>query len=179
MTRPYDYASRQGVYEMGWDEFAELADRLAELLEPENIETVVGLARAGLFPATSVAISLRKELYPARISRRFKDEVRFETPQWRVPISADVAEKVVAVIDEMADTGETLELAEAEAYAKGARRVVTASLVAHTWADPMPDHVALVTDALVLFPWDREVLVDGAWMPHPELEDALAQLDGD
>jgi hypothetical protein len=179
MTRPYDYASRQGVYEMDWDEFAELADRLAELLEPENIETVVGLARAGLFPATSVAISLRKELYPARISRRFKDEVRFETPQWRVPISADVAEKVVAVIDEMADTGETLELAEAEAYAKGARRVVTASLVAHTWADPMPDHVALVTDALVLFPWDREVLVDGAWMPHPELEDALAQLEGD
>ena len=179
MTRPYDYASRQGVHEMSWDEFAELADRLAELLEPEHIETVVGLARAGLFPATAVAISLRKELYPARISRRFKDEVRFETPQWRVPISPDVADRVVAVVDEMADTGETLELAEAEAYAKGANRVVTASLVAHTWAEPMPDHVALVTDALVLFPWDREVLVDGAWMPHPELEDALAQLEGD
>ena len=35
----------------------------------------------------------------------------------------------------------------------------------------------LVTDALVLFPWDRRVLVDGAWGPRPELEDAIAAQD--
>lgn len=175
--KPYDYANREGVHEVSWDDFADLADRLAALLEPEHIDTVVGLARAGLFPATAVAISLRKELYPARISRRFNDEVTHATPQWRVPISPDVEGKVVAIVDEIADTGETLHIATAEAYARGASRVVTATLVAHTWADPMPGHVALVTDALVLFPWDREVLIDGEWMPHPELEAALEALE--
>jgi hypothetical protein len=51
--------------------------------------------------------------------------------------------------------------------------VVTAALVAHTWAAPRPDAVALLTDALVLFPWDRRVLADGQWQPHPELAEAL------
>jgi hypothetical protein len=26
---------------------------------------------------------------------------------------------------------------------------------------------------LVLFPWDRQVLVEGSWVPHPEIEEAL------
>jgi hypothetical protein len=33
--------------------------------------------------------------------------------------------------------------------------------------------VALVTDALVIFPWDKQVYVEGNWQPHPELEEAL------
>lgn len=177
--QPYDYANREGVQEISWDEFAELSDRLAELLEPEGIEAIVGLARAGLFPATSIAISLRTELYPARLSRRINDEVAFTTPQWRVPVSPDVDGKVVAVVDEMADTGETLKMATAAVHGAGATRVVTASLIAHSWADPMPDHVALVTDALVLFPWDREVLVNGAWMPHPEIQAAIEAQEGE
>ncbi len=170
--RPYDYARRDGVHEVSWDEFARLARRLTELLEPEGLDAVVGLARAGLFPATAVAVSLRTELYPARLSRRVDDEVRYRTPRWRVPVGEDVRGRVVAVVDEIADTGETLALAAAAVLDRGASRVVTATLFAHTWADPMPDRCALVTDELLLFPWDRQVLVDGAWVPHPELADA-------
>lgn len=29
-------------------------------------------------------------------------------------------------------------------------------------------------DTLVLFPWDRQVLIDGQWQDHPELVAALA-----
>ena len=38
---------------------------------------------------------------------------------------------------------------------------------------PMPDVVARVTDALVIFPWDKRVYQDGHWQPNPELEEAL------
>jgi hypothetical protein len=31
----------------------------------------------------------------------------------------------------------------------------------------------LVTDALVIFPWDKQVYQDGKWQAHPELADAL------
>jgi hypothetical protein len=34
--------------------------------------------------------------------------------------------------------------------------------------------VALTSDALLLFPWDREVFSDGQWKPHPELAEAVA-----
>ena len=169
----YDYAHRQGVKEISWDEFAALSARLAEELDRAGAEVVVGIARAGLFPATAVACSLRRELYPVRVTRRMNDEVVRTSPVWKVPVSPEVKGKVVAVVDEIADTGETLALVADSVRANGAARVVTACLVSHTWANPAPDVYALLTDALVIFPWDRRVLMAGKWQPHPEIVAAL------
>ena len=118
---------------------------------------------------------LRRELYPARISRRFNDEVKFHHPQWIVDVAADVKDQIVAVVDEIADTGETLAMVAERVRQRGAQQVITASLIAHSWADPIPDVVALTTDALVLFPWDEKIFIDGKWQPHPELVEALKQ----
>ncbi len=167
--KAYDYAHRQGVRPLTWDEITRLAAHLAEALEKEGVEVVVGIARAGLIPATMVACSLRRELYPVRVTRRVNDEVRFATPVWRVPVSPEVAGKVVAVVDEIADTGETLALVAKSVEEHGAARVVTACLVSHSWASPAPTVAALVSDAFVIFPWDRQVLMNGRWQPHPEI----------
>ena len=171
----YDYAHRSGVEEISWQRFAELAAHLTEMLAPEGIQAVVGAARAGLFPAAAVACALRKMLYPISLSRRVDDQVTYRQPVWHVDVPAEVAGKVVAVVDEIADTGQTLALVAGRVHQQGAARVVTAALVSHTWANPAPDHVALTTDALVIFPWDRQVFIDGRWQPHPELQDALRQ----
>jgi hypoxanthine phosphoribosyltransferase len=171
--KSYEYAHRQGVLSLTWEDFANLSACLAELLEPHHPEIVVGLARAGLFPATAVACSLRCELYPARLTRRLNDQVVRAMPDWLVPVSSAVAGKVVAVVDEMCDSGQTLAMAATMAQELRARQVITASLVSHTWADPAPQVVALVTDAFVIFPWDRQVRIDGAWRNHPEIEAGL------
>jgi hypothetical protein len=171
--KPYDYTHRTGILPLTWDDFARLAAHLAELLEPFHPEIIVGLARAGLFPATAVACSLRCELYPARLTRRLNDQVVSEAPTWKVLISPAVSGKVVAVVDEMCDSGQTLALAAAQALELGARQLITASLVAHSWANPAPQLAALVTDAFVIFPWDAQVRVDGQWLPHPEIEAGL------
>ena len=176
--KPYDYAHRDGVEEIDWQWFAALARKLAQELADAEIEAIVGVARAGLVPAATVACALRCDLFPVRVTRRDNDVVVRESPVWKVDVSPEVAGKVVAVVDEMADSGETLALVAARVRVLGAARVVTASLVAHSWADPAPDHVALTTDALVIFPWDKEVLIDGQWQTHPELAAALdAQKD--
>jgi hypoxanthine phosphoribosyltransferase len=171
--KSYDYSTRKGVEEISWEQFAGLAARLAERLSTERVEVVVGIARAGLFPATAVACALRKELFPVRITRRVNDLVTFPQPIWKVDVSKEVEGKVVAVIDEIADTGETLRLVAQRGREQGAARVVTACLVGHSWAKPAPDQIALVTDALVIFPWDKQVYLDGRWQTHPELVGAL------
>ncbi len=169
----YDYAHRAGVEEISWPRFADLATTLAERLAAFNVEAIVGIARAGLFPATAVACMLRREIYPVRVTRRLNDEVVYAQPIWKVDVSADVNGKVVAVIDEMADTGETLSLVAQRVSERGASQVITATLVAHSWAAPQPEVVALVTDALVIFPWDKRVFQAGEWQAHPELVAAL------
>lgn len=169
----YDYANRQGIEEISWNRFAELAANLTEQLAATGVEVIVGTARAGLFPATAVACALRRELYPVRVTRRFNDQVTFKQPVWKVGVSPEVAGKVVAVVDEMADTGETLALVAEAVKKHGAGQVITATLVSHTWANPKPDYVALMTDAFVIFPWDKQVYMEGKWQLHPELEEGL------
>lgn len=169
----YDYAHRQGVIDITWPEFARLAASLAEKLAAYRPEVIVGVARAGLFPATSVAGMLRCELFPVRLTRRLHDRVIYEKPVWKVLPSPEVTGKVAAVVDEIADSGETLALAADAVLAAGASQVIRASLVSHSWAHPMPDVTVLTSDALVLFPWDRHVLVDGHWEFNPELAEAL------
>lgn len=171
--RPYDYANRRGVRYLSWEEVAALAQGLAERLEDADPELVVGIARAGVFPAFVIAAALRRELCVVRISRRVDRDVTFEHPVWRIPVPPTVAGRTVAVVDEIADTGETLTLVRRSAAERGAARVVTATLAAHSWASPQPDVVALVSDELVVFPWDTRILVDGRWKPHPEVEAAI------
>jgi len=65
-------------------------------------------------------------------------------------------------------------------YCAGAQRIAMRTgtevkylLVSHSWANPAPQLAALVTAAFVVFPWDRQVRVDGQWVPHPEVEAGL------
>lgn len=169
----YDYAHRSGVKEITWPGFAELAAALAEQLAGHAPDIIVGIARAGLFPATAVACGLRRELYPVRVTRRVNDLITYDHPVWRVDVPAEIADQRVAVVDEMADSGETLALVANRVAERGAAHVITASLVAHSWANPMPDVVALTTDAFVIFPWDVQVYVEGHWQRHPEITEAL------
>jgi hypoxanthine phosphoribosyltransferase len=176
--KSYDYGKRRGVEEISWQRFADLSAKLAEMLHSEELEIILGIARAGLFPATAVACALRREFYPVRVTRRFGDQVKYERPVWRVDVPSAVAGKRVALIDEIADSGETLALVAGWVSERGASRVITASLVSHSWADPMPQVTALVSDALIIFPWDRQVYLNGEWQIHPELAAALKLQNG-
>jgi len=171
MPKSYDYAQRQGELRIDWERFAALSKGLAERLAG-HVDVVVGVARAGLLPATAVACALRLDLVPVQVTRREADRVVREEPLWKVDVSREVEGRAVAVVDEIADTGRTLALVAERVRARGAAEVVTATLVAHTWASPPPDVAALESDALVIFPWDARVLVDGRWTLHPELSAA-------
>lgn len=171
----YDYTHRNGVESITWDRFVSLCASLAERLASHRIDTVVGVARAGLLPATTVACALRCDLFPVRLTRRSRDEVVHRHPVWLVDVSPEVRGRRVAVIDEIADTGETLHLVARRVRELGAQEIITAVLVSHSWSDPAPDVCALVRDALVMFPWDQRVLVEGQWQLHPELVRALEQ----
>jgi hypoxanthine phosphoribosyltransferase len=171
--KSYDYAHRFGVRQITWDDFANLARRLAELIEPYQPQIIIGVARAGLFPATAVACCLRREYFPIRLTRRVNDEVVYDKPVWKIPVPVEVEGKVVAVVDEIADTGQTLALVAERTRALGAVQVVTGSLVSHSWADPFPQVTTLVSDEFIIFPWDQQVLVGGKWITHPEIEAGL------
>lgn len=167
--RSYDYAHRRGVREVTWDDVTAICRRLAEELDRLKVDAIIGIARGGLLPATLIALMLRRDLFPVRLSRRQGDQVVSEHPVWSVPVGPYVQGRRVAVIDEMSDTGETLAEVGRACSAAGADFVICAALFSHSWAQPRPGVVGVETDELVVCPWDRAVLVDQRWMEHPEI----------
>jgi hypothetical protein len=57
----------------------------------------------------------------------------------------------------------------------GARAVRSAVLYAHNKGASVPDYIGLITDSLLLNPWDREIWKDGNFQFHPEYVEALSQ----
>ncbi|MCX6825758.1 MAG: phosphoribosyltransferase family protein [candidate division Zixibacteria bacterium] len=171
--KSYDYKTRKGIREITWNEFHEICKNLAEQISKTNFDIIVGIARAGLYPATLVAGMLRKEIYPLRVTRRENGHIKYEKPIWIVDASAKVRGKDIIIIDEIADSGETLSIVMERIRAKFAHSVKTAALITHSWANPKPDYFALESDELIIFPWDKSVLVNGEWKLHPEIESAL------
>ena len=171
----YDYSTRSGVRPIAWDEFHGLVKALVVAVAPWRPEVVLPVLRGGAYPGALLAQLLQIEVHPVRLSRRQDDVVVRETPRWLVEPPAAVAGRRVLVVDEMCSSGQTLRMVKARALELGAAEVRTATLYAHTWGAAAVDYTGLITDALVMNPWDREVYRDGAFIFHPEYAVALAQ----
>jgi hypoxanthine phosphoribosyltransferase len=166
LTRSYDH-EHEGELRITWEQFDALCRTLATMASGFNPQVIVGIAKGGVLPATVIASLLRREFYPIRLSRRHDDRIVREAPELLLGPPEAVAGQRVLLVDDMVATGETLDLARRACMDQGAAEVRTASLCTHG-SGRRPDYVALVSDALIIFPWDREVLEGGRFVPHPE-----------
>jgi hypoxanthine phosphoribosyltransferase len=172
---PSDYAHRQGVLPISWEDFHSLCKGLAQAVAPFHPEIILAVGRGGFYPGTLLTHILRVELYPVYLTRRVKDVVKHPTPRWRVKPPRAVRDQRVLVVDEISSSGETLNLVRAKTANQGAREVRTAVLYAHSWGIEAADYIGLISDALILNPWDRELYQDGQFVFHPEYVEALAK----
>jgi uncharacterized protein len=172
-SRGSDYSRRQGVLPISWDQVHGICKALAEAASAWQVEAVLAVGRGGYYPGTLVAHLLRIDVHPVRVSRRVDDVVVYQEPRWVLEPPATIAGRRIVVVDEICSSGKTLTMVRERAAALGAREVKTAVLYAHTWGATTPDAIGLITDALVLNPWDREILRDGVFQFHPEYVEAL------
>lgn len=174
VSTSYDYSRREGVEPISWEDFHGICRGLAQAIAPWQPEIILGVARGGLYPATLISHILQVELYPIRLTRRMRDIPTFERPQWRVGPPDEVAGQRVLTVDEISGSGETLTMVKERVLALGAAEVRSAVMYAHSWGADVPDYICLISDALLINPWDREVFTDDVFRLHPEYVQALA-----
>lgn len=176
MTQPsYDYTQRAGVLPISWNDFHGLCKALALGVHAYRPELILAIGRGGYYAGTLLAHMLRVDLWPVYLTRRVQDSVVREHPQWVIEPPVAVAGRRVLVVDEISGSGETVRLVRDKALELGAAEARVAVLYAHSWGVEAPDYIGLVSDALFLNPWDREVLTEHGFQMHPEYRDALAQ----
>jgi uncharacterized protein len=173
--KPYDYEARKGVRPVSWDEFHGLCKALTVASAPWKPEIILPIGRGGYYPGTLMAHILQIEVFPVRLSRRVDDQVVIETPRWLIEPPALVSGKRILIVDEMCSTGETITIVQQRVNELGASQARTAVLYAHTWGAQVPDYIGLITDELVMNPWDREIYRGGTFRIHPEYVEAFTQ----
>lgn len=171
---PYDYTTRKGIHPISWEDFYGLCKALALSVSRFGPEIILPIGRGGYYPGTLLSHLLQTELYPVRVSRRVNDVVKYQRPKWLIEPPAKVAGRKVLIVDEICSTGETISIVKEKVEDLGASSIKSAVLYAHSWRSDVPDYIGLITDALVLNPWDREILQEGMFHFHPEYVEALA-----
>nr|WP_227026895.1 phosphoribosyltransferase [Corallococcus soli] len=150
-----------GVVELTWAEFDRSVQKLARTIRQAwEPQLVVGVAHGGVFVGGALAGALGVKFFPVRISRRSRDKAdraknRAQQPQVSDEMPLELKGCRVLIVDDIASSGDTLELATALARKVGAKEVKTACLVARPEGFT-PDHVGMSTDSLFVFPWDYE-----------------------
>lgn len=171
----YDYSTRKGIQPISWEDFHGICKALALSLSHFQPEVIVPIGRGGYYPGALLAHLLQVEIYPVRISRRINDIVIYKEPQWIIPPPAEIANRRAVIVDEICDSGETIVMVKKKCLDLGASTVKSAVLYAHTRAVHAPDYIGIITDELLLNPWDREVFRDGEFRFNPEYAEALQQ----
>jgi len=75
------------------------------------------------------------------------------------PVSVSVKGKKVLVVDDVADTGESLRLVRAHLGEQGATEVKIATIYYKPWSVIIPDYYEKETSTWIVFPWERKETV--------------------
>jgi hypoxanthine phosphoribosyltransferase len=162
----------KGVLEIEWPFFGELSRGLAlKVARAYDPEIVIGIATAGVIPGAVIAAILGREFHSVVVSRKYKAARTRETPEVFGSAPREVRGHRVLIVDETCDSGDTIRLAISAVQEGGASEVRTA--VAFRTGDYAPDFHAIATEATIVLPWDREILVDGELKPNPLYAAAL------
>jgi len=164
-----------------WSDIEEMCRKLAGEMEEKGLagSMLVGISRGGLVP-----LRLLSDHFPeseiSTMAVRFYVEIgkRKGRPEITSPVQGDVRGRRVVLIDDIADTGESLLAAVRHLKARGAEEVIVATLLKKPWSKVKPELCARETSAWVIFPWEvqetlREIIARAG--SKAEAEEKLAK----
>ncbi|HYV49356.1 MAG TPA: phosphoribosyltransferase family protein [Myxococcaceae bacterium] len=162
-------AMREPARELTWARVDQLVTSLSRQIKRSfRPDAVVGVAHGGVFAGGAVASALGAEFFPVRISRRSRDHGGPRSIRLSAEIPPKLRNRRVLVVDDVASSGEALELALVLLSRVRARETRTASLIAREGAYA-PDWAALTTSDFIVFPWDYELLdYEPEWLLNPQ-----------
>ena len=140
-------------------------------------DVIVGVSRGGWVPARVLCDLLNAPVL-ASIGVAFYADVgeAGSRPTLTQPLSVAVSGKMVLLVDEVADTGESLKLAKEQVVKEGAREVRTVTMYTKPWSTIKPDYDEKKTSSWIVFPWEmketiQSVAMGSKWKKRKELED--------
>lgn len=146
-----------------WDDVYNLTLRLSERVVESGFkpDVVVGIARGGWIPARVLSDVLYADtLQNIRIEYYSDVGKKGREPKITQPITGSMEGKSILLVDEVADTGDSLYHAIEHVENLGAGEVRTAVLHWKPWSRVKPDFYMVRTESWTVYPWEmRESII--------------------
>lgn len=151
------------VYQLfTWNDFGKLELLLAKQINtsPYKFDRLIALAKGGTTISRAIAdLCGIQELSSIQIEFYTGIETTARTPVITQSLPIKIKDERVLIVDDVADSGETLALATNYLNQHGASLIKSATLVTKSWTKPRPDFSCLDSDAWIIFPWEtRETI---------------------
>jgi hypoxanthine phosphoribosyltransferase len=155
-----------------WQEVYELCKELARKIKKSGFkpDAIVAVARGGWIPARILAdFLLVKELYSVKAEHWGIVATVTGKAKITQPLMVDLTGKKVLVVDDVADTGETVEIVAKHVREKNAKDVKTAVIDFKHTSKFVPDYYAREMErwAWIVYPWSI----------YEDVKDLIAKLE--
>ncbi len=146
------------TYEVfSWEDFGQGVETLAGKIidKKESFDRVIALAKGGTTIARPILDLLgMKELSSIQIEFYSGIATTNRTPVITQSLPISIRGEKVLIIDDIADSGETLAMARSYLGFHGASEVQTATLVIKPWTKVIPDFYSHTSKAWIIWPWE-------------------------
>ena len=148
---------------LGWEDIYNLTLQLSERVVSSGYEpnVIVGIARGGWIPARILSdVLYTQTMWNVRIEYYTELGVRGPEPRVTQPLSVPLEGKKILLVDEVADTGESLHHATEYIKSLGVAEVRTAVLHLKPTSVVRPDYYIQEVSAWIVYPWEiRESII--------------------
>lgn len=139
-----------------WEKLVDDTVALAGRLSGEKFDIIVAIARGGLVVARLLSDLLGvKKVASLQIEYYRGVDERKKAPRVIGELGISVRGLNVLVVDDVADTGETLKLAVNYLREREAKRVVTCTPYVKPWCKFKPDYYAEIVEEWIVFPYEH------------------------
>jgi len=166
-----------------WNQLYEMLLALADRIRSDGFkpDIVVGISRGGWFPARILS-DLLDNPYITSVGAEFYVGL-YETnrePRLTQPITVDVFDKRILLVDDVVDTGKSAMLIKGHLSRQGVKENRLLTLYYKPWSAVKPDFYGKETGDWIVFPWEvKETLAKLARkckMTNESLEAAVSSL---
>lgn len=140
---------------MSWEEVEEAITALADAIKREfDPDVIVGIARGGLIPAVRLSHLLGDKLLRVIQVEYYKGvNLHLKKPKLYADIKR-ISGKVL-VVDDVTDTGTSLEFVLKHLKRKGVKEIRVATIAYKPKSRFKPDYYTFETDKWIVFPWEE------------------------
>lgn len=124
-----------------------------KILRDFDPDVVVGVARGGLVPAVRISHLLGDKYFRVIHVRYYQGKKRLKKPVLISDVE-NLSGKVL-LVDDVADTGESLKFALEHTKRKSKGEVRVATIACKPNSDFKPNYFVIETDKWIVFPWEK------------------------